>query len=410
MSVLIFGYGTTGKSIESYLVKNNINYFIFDDNEEAIVGKRNKFTLNKLENIDLVYISPGISPSHSLYKQLKNKNIEIKTDLDLFFEKINYEKIITIGVTGTNGKTSFVSLVEEFLKNKNLKTESVGNIGKSPISLIEEINNSTEKTYLLIELSSFQLFYSKKLELDYGILLNITEDHLDWHLNIDEYIESKNKIFSFIKEDNNKMLNLDNDSVETIYSSHPEYINNLIEKGFHENTVLNFFKLISLLLPGREIIDKGFNFLLNQPNLEHRFEIIENSLHHIFINDSKSTNLSSVQFAISKLNNLKKIHDANQIILILHGDNKGIDFSKLDLNEVDTVFYTKNFNLIKNEKIKKIRYESLKDIKESLEKKLNTKSIVLFSCGGSSFTEFKNYKERGVFFKNLIKNMEIGND
>jgi UDP-N-acetylmuramoylalanine-D-glutamate ligase len=66
--------------------------------------------------------------------------------------------------------------------------------------------------------------------------------------------------------------------------------------------------------------------------------------------------------------------------------------------------------LIKNEKIKKIRYESLKDIKEGLEKKLNTKSIVLFSCGGSSFTEFKNYKERGVFFKNLIKNMEIGND
>jgi UDP-N-acetylmuramoylalanine-D-glutamate ligase len=85
MSVLIFGYGTTGKSIESYLVKNNINYFIFDDNEEAIVGKRNKFTLNRLDNIDLVYISPGISPSHSLYKQLKNKNIEIKTDLDLFF-------------------------------------------------------------------------------------------------------------------------------------------------------------------------------------------------------------------------------------------------------------------------------------------------------------------------------------
>ncbi len=69
------------------------------------------------------------------------------------------------------------------------------------------------------------------------------EDHLDWHLNIEEYIESKNKIFSFIKEDNNKMLNLDNDSVETIYSSNPEYINNLIEKGFHENTFLKFFQI-----------------------------------------------------------------------------------------------------------------------------------------------------------------------
>lgn len=410
MPVLIFGYGSTGKSIESYLVNNNINYFIFDDNEETIVDKKKMFTLNNLDNIDLVYISPGIAPNHSLYKELRNKNIEIKTDIDLFFEKINYEKIITIGVTGTNGKTSFVTLVEEFLKSENLKTESVGNIGKSPISLIEEINNSLEKTYLIIELSSFQLFYSKKLELDYGILLNIAEDHLDWHCNIDEYTESKNKIFSFVKLNNNKISNLDNDLVEKIYSSNPDYINKLIEKGFHENTVLNFYKLISRLLPDKKILDKGFNFLLNQPNLEHRFEMIENSSPHVFINDSKSTNLASVQFAISKLNNLNKIYDANQTILILHGDNKGIDFLKLDLSEVDTVFYTKNFKLLKNEKTKKIRYENLKDIKESLEANLNTKSIVLFSCGGSSFTEFKNYKDRGMFFKNLIENMVIDND
>jgi len=410
MSVLIFGYGSTGKSIESYLVKNKINYFIFDDNEKAFGDKKKMFTLNNLDNIDLVYISPGIAPNHSLYKHLKNKNIEIKTDMDLFFEKINYEKIISIGVTGTNGKTSFVTLVEEFLKNENLKTESVGNIGKSPISVIEEINNSLEKTYLLIELSSFQLFYSKKLVLDYGILLNITEDHLDWHSNIDEYTKSKNKIYSFVKESNNKISNVESDSMEKIYSSHLDYINKLIEKGFHENTVLNFFKLIIQLLPHKEIIDKGFNFLLNQPNLEHRFEMIENSSHHIFINDSKSTNLASVQFAISKLNNLKINHDANQMILILHGDNKGIDFSKLDLREVDTVFYTKNFKLLENDKIKKIKYKSLKDIKESLEKNLNTKSIVLFSCGGSSFTEFKNYKDRGIFFKNLVGNMALDND
>ena len=85
MPVLIFGYGTTGKSIESYLVNNNINYFIFDDNEETIVDKKKMFTLNNLDNIDLVYISPGIAPNHSLYKELRNKNIEIKTDIDLFF-------------------------------------------------------------------------------------------------------------------------------------------------------------------------------------------------------------------------------------------------------------------------------------------------------------------------------------
>ena len=193
MKKLIFGYGATGKSVENYFKKNNIEYLIYDDDKEIEISKNQKFKDTKFDEIDEIIISPGIKPTHPLLLKIKSKKINVITDIDIYSRDRIYDTPI-IGVTGTNGKTTFVELLSNFLNSQSLKSLAVGNIGDSPLNYIDE-----KFDYIVMELSSFQLHYIKNLSLEVGIVLNIEEDHLDWHENVQEYIESKKKIFQFLE-------------------------------------------------------------------------------------------------------------------------------------------------------------------------------------------------------------------
>ena len=102
-----------------------------------------------------------------------------------------------IGITGTNGKTTFVNLLAGFLNSQGSESIAVGNVGKSPLEIIDK-----KFDYVVMELSSFQLHYINKLDLFMGVILNIYEDHLDWHKDFDEYANSKRRIKEFITEEN----------------------------------------------------------------------------------------------------------------------------------------------------------------------------------------------------------------
>ena len=172
MKKLIFGYGATGKSVEAYFQKNNIKYFIYDDDKEKIISKKQKFKDTKIEEVDEIIISPGIKPTHELLNKVNSLGKAIKTDIDLFNE--NYKGKL-IGVTGTNGKTTLVNLLSNFLNSQGIKTVAVGNVGRPPLEVIDK-----EFEYVIIELSSYQLYYLNNLDLNIGIILNIHQDHLHW--------------------------------------------------------------------------------------------------------------------------------------------------------------------------------------------------------------------------------------
>ena len=191
MKKLIFGYGATGKSVETYFQKNNIQYVIYDDDKEIEITKNQKFKDSNFEDVDEVIISPGIKPTHKLLNEINSRGIPVKTDIDLFNEVYTGK---LIGVTGTNGKTTLVNLLTGFLNSEGIKAAAVGNVGKSPLGVIDK-----EFEYIVIELSSFQLYYLNNLNLHIGIILNIYQDHLDWHKNFHEYIESKKRIKQFIE-------------------------------------------------------------------------------------------------------------------------------------------------------------------------------------------------------------------
>ena len=185
MNKLIYGYGVTGKAVEAFFNKKNIPYKIFDEN--LTENFNNKIEIDALlkEDFDEVILSPGIRENNDLLNQIRNKNLNVITDIDLF-DKYHNQKSKIIGVTGTNGKTTFVNLMYKYLELEGFKTKACGNIGESPLSIVDD-----DYEYIIIELSSYQLHHTKNLRLDYGIILNIASDHLDWHGSLDDYIKAK---------------------------------------------------------------------------------------------------------------------------------------------------------------------------------------------------------------------------
>ncbi len=392
MKKLIFGYGATGKSVVTYFQKNNIEFFIYDDDKTIEIPKNKLFDESKLDEVDEVIISPGIKPTHPLLKKIKAKRLNVKTDIDLFNN--TYEGKI-IGITGTNGKTTFVNLLADYLNLEGLKSVAVGNIGTSPLEVIDK-----DYEYIVMELSSFQLYYLNNLNLNIGIILNIHQDHLDWHENFEEYIKSKQKIKKFIKNGN------DSDKINSFFGTLQPGVNNSNlyseiknKSKFFNNTVDIFMQVIEELNLN---YDTAKEYLINTENTEHRFELVDVHNEVTYINDSKSTNFNSVSMATTKVKNG---------ILIMHGLTKNITSNDLKIsNEITKIILPKDMKVdLNNTKAEVIELESIFDLEKKLKSIVKSGDTVLFSCGGASFNDFKNYEQRGDFFKSVVLNIKENN-
>ena len=387
-SSLILGYGSTGQDIEKYLVSKNINYLIHDDNKN--IDEKFKFNLDNIKNIETIFVSPGINKDHEILRMAASSGNKILTDIELFSE-INNVKII--GVTGTNGKTSFVTLLDRILNKYNIKSKSAGNIGNSPLSLISDLN---DVEYLILELSSFQLAHLNKLDLEIAVVLNIYQDHIDWHQTFEEYVFSKLKIFNFTSNQENNFLgpvdsqvNVEELSLKKVREFNKENFN--LDNYFDDFVSIFIDVCKEFSIPKEEVL----NYLISQSSVEHRFELFHTKNGVKFINDSKSTNLESVNKASYKVKNC---------LLIMHGLLKGIDIKKLSLsNEVKEIMIPKNSEFkITNNKTSVIEYENFEDLIKYIKRNYKNFDTVLFSCGGSSFSNFNNYMERGDYFKEMI--------
>tara|TARA_B000000557_G_scaffold34733_1_gene25262 strand:+ start:21 stop:1211 length:1191 start_codon:yes stop_codon:yes gene_type:complete len=392
---LIFGYGATGKSVESYFQKNKIEYLIHDDTKLDIENHL-IFDKKKFNEIDEVVISPGIKPSHPLVSEINSQGLTINTDIDLF-NKVYKGKII--GVTGTNGKTTFVNLLTEYLNSHQIKSIAVGNVGKSPLEIVGD-----DYEYVVMELSSFQLYYLNNLILFKAIVLNIFEDHLDWHSDFEDYSNSKLKILKFITNNENTSLQ----ELQTIYEEKESKellfksagVLDIVSKlTLHEDTVYSFIKTVDDL--GLRI-DSLSDFLLNYKTEAHRFELVDKIEDVTYINDSKSTNFNSLSMATTKINNG---------ILLLHGLTKNISSRDLKISKkVKTILVPEDMEIdLSMTSAKIIKIKSIFDIEQVLTEIIKPGDTVLFSCGGASFNDFKNYQERGNFFKTVVSNLKDKN-
>ena len=387
---LILGYGSTGQDIEKFLISKNKKYYIYDDYKT--VPKEFTFELSDFTNLENIFVSPGIKKDHEIINLAEEKNINLTSDIQYFNE---ISKVKIVGITGTNGKTSFVTLLDKILKKHGYKSKVAGNIGNSPLNLISDKENLD---FLILELSSFQLSHLTKLDLEISVVLNIYEDHIDWHSSFENYATSKLKIFNFTKNNKNRFLGpVDNQLKKT--NLLPRNVNVIKDMeayflpNYFDDFVSMFIKICSRFkITKNEVID----FLSSEPSVEHRFELFITKNGVNFINDSKSTNLESVNKASFKVKNC---------MLVMHGLSKGIGSNKLDLsNEVKKILIPKDseFDLSKYSKII-TEYDSFDELNTIIKTNYKDYETILFSCGGSSFSDFDNYKDRGNYFKKMIE-------
>ena len=399
MKKLIFGYGDTGKSVERYFQKNKIDYFIYDDRDLNI--KNNLiFNKEKINEIDEVIISPGVKPGHTLLNEINSRDLNVNTDIDLFN---NLYKGKIIGVTGTNGKTTFVNLLTDYLNSLNIKSVAVGNVGKSPLEIIDETYE-----FVVMELSSFQLYYINNLNLYKATILNIYEDHLDWHSDYEEYRNSKLKIKDFVPSENFISGDIYLNDINSDYADKESKtflfqeagIIDIVSKlSIHEDTLYSFIKISKELNLNLNSLNE---YLLNYKTEEHRFELVDKINDITYINDSKSTNFNSVSMATKKINNG---------ILLLHGLTKNITSKDLNISKkVKTILVPEDMEIdLSDTSANVIKLKTIFEIEEILEDITQPGDTVLFSCGGASFNDFKNYQERGNYFKTVVSNIKEKN-
>tara|TARA_B100000900_G_scaffold307893_1_gene266555 strand:+ start:1 stop:1308 length:1308 start_codon:yes stop_codon:yes gene_type:complete len=429
-SFLIIGKGETYKHCKNFFDDNSISYKAIVTND-ALKVKNMKIIIKPehqrrikqkeidLENIDYVIVSPGIPKEENLIRQIIKYKCKIITDIEII-QSIIKSKFICI--TGTNGKTSTVTLLADILNANKIKSIACGNNG---ISVFEALNDSYE--YVILEISSYQLEYIENLKSEISVILNITSDHLDRHNNFGKYKKIKSKILKnakhtitnnyFTSKNNNifdvknNLFYINNIEIKYLKLNKSNYIEYKEKKyavtGKHE--ALNLCACISIL----KIIKINLLDILDAFNkrtfMPHRMEVFNQYNNITFINDSKSTNVSSTNNALISRN--------NNIILIMGGDNKKSSYVSLTqiINEKVKLLILIGENRLQLDvelsvDIKKKLFMHLKDASSYIFSEMQPGDTVLLSPGSSSFYMYNNYIERGVHFKKLINDYVYSKD
>ena len=409
--ILIYGLGKSGISTFKFL-KKKADVYLFDDNQKINQKIINLHQLLKLE-FDRIIISPGINILDcKLSKFLKKNFSKIYTDLDIFYSFYG-NKSITI--TGSNGKSTTAKILYDVLVDQNRDVRLVGNIG-NPVLSEKKIS---KKTFFVIEASSYQLDYSKIFSTKYGVILNISADHIERHRSLTNYVNAKFKLldsqtrqsFAYVKENDKqiakrlkkskfkqKIYTVDTSSInKTLNQLNNKYFSS---EGNKEN--LSFvLKIASKLKLNNTKLIKTLN---NFKGLDYRQQIIFNNKDLTIINDSKSTSFASSE-------NILKNND--NIYWILGGIPKKGDKLKLSKKECKNfkayLFgkYHKQFKKIIGNKIKLKKFKNLKEtlneVFSEIKKQKVKKNTIFFSPAGASFDSFKNFEDRGNYFNQLIK-------
>lgn len=411
--ILVYGFGRSGKSCLNYLKKDNI-VKIYDDKLKKLPKKFkiSRFKLKKTK-FDFIVLSPGINKDVcNLKKFLLINKSKIISDLDIFYFK-NIQNL-KICITGTNGKSTTSKIIHKILKNAGIDARLVGNIGQ-PILNEKKI---TKKTVFVVEISSYQIEYSKYFKSDIAAILNIFPDHLDRHKTFSNYRKIKFKLLKNLhpggtglieknifsnkdikqKRTKSKIIKINSSSKNKIIDKNKTISNDMVQN-------FNFAIYISKLLKiKKKIIKKTIN---NFKGLPFRQEIIYQNKKVMIMNDSKSTSFSS---SLNILKSFKNIHwifgglaKKSDKLYLQHKFQKNIKYYIYGRDRsffINKLSYKNNIYLFKN----------LNDaLKKTIINCLNQKNRqnIIFSPAAASFDQFKNFEDRGIYFNKLVKKLNL---
>ncbi len=467
--ILILGLGREGQSTYKFLrqVLPSNTIAVADENPELpdlFSSDNNLIThlgLNYLENLNsytLIFKTPGIPLSTPQIKNAIDAGVKISSNLQLLLEIIETEKQksktkmlnlptpLTIGVTGTKGKSTTASLINHTLSSNKIKSVLVGNIGKPAL---EEINHIKNNGVFVIEMSSHQLSHLT-ISPDIAVVQEITSEHLDYYKNTDEYVHAKEAItkyqkvnqyvlFNPNKRNTTKIANLSPGIKQKFIVGETQNNNNIDIEVYLKSYYLTFkhnelekqvIHQDSIPLLGTHnlqniaptiIIGRLFGLSISQISdaigsftpLPHRLERVGIINDVVYVNDSMATMPDATISALS-------CFDKKEIILLAGGHERNQNFQALaekiiHCNVVAVGLFPENGKRleekIQNELLnqhlnKKIETKVVNSMEEAMnfsKKYIKKNSVVLLSPGAASFGVFKDYADRGNQFKKWVE-------
>ena len=363
---------------------------------------------NTILNSDLIIKSPGVPNDTKIIKDALDKNIQVMGEIEFAYQ---LSDIKIIAVTGTNGKTTVVTALHGIL-DQNLNVLKGGNIGTpfSQLVLENKLFQSHNYDYIVLEISSFQAQDIISFKPNIAMILNLSEDHLDIHHTYDNYKNAKLNLFKNMDKQDFAIYNCDDKNLNKSFENISKKTNVLTfsylenqNSEYKNSNHIAVAKVASLLNIDKQLTSK---FLKNFKGLEHRFEIFKEINGIIFINDSKSTNGLSIRSALLNCVDLK----INNLVLILGGKSKGIDYSSYIHSlsiDIKIVAYGEAANEIKN-KLSEYNVDVEIDFTTAVHHAIKLSEVskldgILLSPGCSSFDQFENFEHRGNAFKNIVE-------
>ncbi len=424
--IYLYGLGVSNCALGRFLEVQGIPFYVWDDKEEIRQKIANQFPgwsfLNLETHVfkreDTLVLAPSAKPDNSIRMHAEKAGTYCCCDVDLFL-KLNKEKKI-IGVTGTNGKSTVVSLMEHVLKKLGYSAVAGGNIGRPVFEL-------KEADIYVLELSSFQLSLMQEKALDAAVILNITQNHLDHHPSMADYVMAKMHIFDLVKSNGVKLVSETTPYTEKIIQNRQDIkgLNSCLseEQNGQEDSFLpatlkgayNVKNVLSVWCVLKNRVDLTWQefvaSLQDFKSLPHRQQVVYETEEIVFVNDSKATTVAAALKALERFDSIywlvggifKEEMIEEKMLSPYHEKIRALYCFGQDAG----VFY--HYGQAHGLRAKKTSdlFEALDQAVQDAQTRREKGTILLSPCC-SSYDQFKSYEQRGELFSKKVQQIMQG--
>jgi len=379
-----------------------------------------------LDGMDCVVPSPGVPQENPLLRGANARRIPILSEIEL---ASRFFSAPLLAITGTNGKSTTTTLIGEMMKAAGKKVFVGGNLGVPFISAAHG-----DYDWAVLEISSFQLEWVEQFRPEIGVMLNLSEDHLDRYASFADYAAAKERLFAFQTGMDTAILNRDDPLVWAMRSRTQSRVvsfgfGETVEGAFATNDEIVWrdggseerFALAGVKIQGVHNVEnmmaavaaakcaglkhEPIQRTLNDfPGLEHRLEFVREHSGARYYNDSKGTNVGAVVKSLASF--------GGPVILLAGGVDKGGDYAPLERPVREKVRRLVLFGAAKEviarslgQCAETVIVDDLRAAVRDAAAHARPGDVVLLSPACSSFDQFRNYAERGKLFKNLVREL-----
>ncbi len=434
--VAVLGLALTGTAVARALVGRDIAVTLADnrisDDHRALATELNAELVDMnsdgavealLSGVDTLMPAPGVPPSHPAILAAQQRGIAVRTEIDVAYEweqrRAGGPRLI-LGITGTDGKTTTTMIAAHLLRENGYKVAEVGN---TDVPFVAALDGDYD--VFVVECSSFRLKFTTQFRCNASVWLNFAPDHLDWHPDIDDYANAKERMWKFAREDDVAVFPFGNEVISAAaHRSHARVVSFGLSSGEYNSTksalmapggplcdisqlwrsmphdITNSLAAAALVVEsGLVSVDALCDALSNFESAHHRIELVGEFNGSSWYDDSKATSPHAALTAIRAF---------DRLVLIAGGRNKGLDLSQMATEPqrmVGVVAIGDDASLIAEafDGICEVRTAS--DMQQAV-LEASTMAVpgaaVVLSPGCTSYDWYRSYNERGDHFKECV--------